>query len=74
MAELDEETLALRRETVTIIDDREPTDPPQVQFSNFTVIEDSDTGHLVLYLNRYMPSEYREHAGGGAHTYVIEVK
>ena len=74
IAELDEEMLGLRRETVTIIDDREPDDPADVQFSNFGVVEDPPTGHIVLHMNRYMSTDYSELPGYGRHSYVIEVK
>jgi len=74
MAELDEETLGLRRETITVIDDREPADPQDVQFSNFKFIEDPATGHIVLHMGRYMSAEYRHLPGHGSHTYVVAVR
>ena len=74
MAELDEETLGLRKDTITIIDDREPTDPQDVQFSNFKLIEDPATGHIVLGMSRYMSAEHRHLPGHGSHTYVVAVR
>lgn len=74
IAELDEETLGLRRETVTIIDDRGPDDPPELQLSNFKVLEDPHDGHILVYLSRYMAEGHRDSPGYGAHTYVIDVK
>ena len=72
IAELDEETLSLRRETLTIIDDRQPNDPPDLQLSNFNIVEEPETGLLVVYMGRYMSQQ--DHPGAGTHTYVIEVK
>lgn len=74
MAELDEETLGLRKETLTIIEDREPTDPQDVQFSNFKLIEDPATGHIVVGMNRYMSAEHRHLPGCGSYTYVVAVR
>ncbi|MCC7085739.1 MAG: exo-alpha-sialidase [Pirellulales bacterium] len=52
IAELDEEKLDLRRETVTVIDDRMPGDSADMQLSNFDFIEDSATGHILITLER----------------------
>lgn len=73
IAELDEKRLALRRKTVTIIDDRGPTDPPELQLSNFGLIEHPTTGHIIVKLGRYMAAEHADHPDAGTHTYVIEV-
>ena len=74
IAELDEEKLGLRLPTVTLIDDRAADDPPEVQFSNFSLVEDPATGQIVLALDRYMAAQHRQHPNCGRHTYVIEVK
>ena len=73
IAELDEETLSLRRGSVTLIDDRGPDDPAELQLSNFKVLEQPDTGRLLVYLSRFMP-QHPDHADAGSHTYVIEVE
>ena len=70
IAELDEQKLGLRRESVTIIDDRGRTDGSNMQLSNFGFLEDPATGHLLVFLNR---------TGGGPGadgpmTYEIEVR
>jgi hypothetical protein len=72
IAELDEETLSLRRDTVTIIDDRGPDDPSDLQLSNFKVLEQPETGRLLVYLSRWMRDQ-PDHPDEGPHTYVIEV-
>lgn len=72
IAELDEQKLALRHETLTIIDDRQPDDPPDLQLSNYGLLEDAQTGELVIEINRYMSN--RNAPGAGAHTYVIQVE
>jgi hypothetical protein len=72
IGEVDEETLCLRRETVTIIDDRNAEDPPDMQLSNYNLIEDEQTGEFVLSLNRWNPDP--KAPGAGTHTYVIRVE
>ncbi|MCD6359394.1 MAG: exo-alpha-sialidase [Armatimonadetes bacterium] len=73
MAELDEQSLGLKRETVTILDDRGPEDSPDLQLSNFKLLEDPATGHIVITLNRLMPSRENSGPTGGAHSYIVEV-
>jgi hypothetical protein len=50
IAEVDENRPALKQTTVTAIDDRKPGQGPQVQFSNFSLLEDREKHHLELYL------------------------
>lgn len=53
LAEVDEATGTLRRETVTIIADRLPHHGPEVQFSNFSLLEDRETHAYELHLTTY---------------------
>jgi hypothetical protein len=52
IAEVDEAAQALRKATVRVIEDRQAQDSPLVQFSNFRVYEDRETGEFVLLLAR----------------------
>jgi hypothetical protein len=52
IAEVDEERAALKRETVTAIDDRQPGQG-DIQFSNFSLLEDRETHQLELILTTY---------------------
>jgi hypothetical protein len=53
IAELDEKALGLRADTVTIIDDRGFGDGSDMQLSNFSFMEDRETGHILVTLYRY---------------------
>jgi hypothetical protein len=53
IAEIDETKVALKKSTLTVVDDREPTDTAEVQFSNFSLLENRETRDLELYLTRY---------------------
>ena len=52
IAEVDETIPALKRKTVTIIDDRQPQDSKQLSLSNFSLLENRQTHELELYLTR----------------------
>jgi hypothetical protein len=52
IAEVDEDKAALRKSTLTIIDDRQPGDTEGVQFSNFSLLENRETKDLEIYLSR----------------------
>jgi hypothetical protein len=52
IAEVDEEKAALKKTTLTIIDDREPGDTEGVQFSNFSLLENRETKDFEIYLTR----------------------
>jgi hypothetical protein len=53
IAEVDEAIPALRRGTVTVIDDRGPGQSGEVQFSNFSLYEDLESRDLVLFMTPY---------------------
>ena len=53
IVEIDEEKVALKKHTVTVIDTRAPGEPEQVQLSNFSVLEDRETKNIEIYLTRY---------------------
>jgi hypothetical protein len=52
IAEVDETTATLKRRTVTAIDERQPGQG-DIQFSNFSLIEDRITHDLMLHLTTY---------------------
>ncbi len=52
IAEVDEETLGLIKETVTIIDTRHPGEGAAMQLSNFWCIEHGETKELEIYVPR----------------------
>lgn len=53
IAEVDETIPALRKKTVTAIDDRNKDQGPDVQFSNFSLLENRETGEFELWLTTY---------------------
>lgn len=53
IAEVREDPFALRRDTLTVIDRRQPDEPAHVQLSNFRFYQDRATGDVVLFLTRF---------------------
>ncbi len=52
IGEIDEEKAALKRDTVTAIDDRQPGQP-EIELSNFSLLENRETHEIELYLAGY---------------------
>jgi hypothetical protein len=74
IAEIDEEKVALRRDTVTSIDDREPGQG-DIQFSNFSLLEDRETHRLELYLTTYgQEPDPADWATADCYRYYLELK
>jgi hypothetical protein len=61
VAEVDENKVALKRSTVTAIDDQQPGQSPKLQLSNFSLLEDRETHRLEMVLTLYSedPSDWR---------------
>jgi hypothetical protein len=52
IAELDQKTLGIKRETVTVIQDRPADEPPLVRYSNFRVYEERGSHDFILLLTQ----------------------
>lgn len=50
IAEIDEAKAAVIKESVTMLDDRRPGEPEELQLSNFSVIENRETGNIEIYM------------------------
>ncbi|MCD6564536.1 MAG: exo-alpha-sialidase [Bacteroidales bacterium] len=60
IVEIDEEGPSFRKDTVTVIDDRDPEqDSEHMQLSNFSLLENRETQEMEVYLTRL-----GEHGGG----------
>jgi hypothetical protein len=60
IAEVDRVSGLLESESVTVIDDRQPEETPQLFLSNFLVREDRETRRLVLHLTRLFAKRYQQ--------------
>jgi hypothetical protein len=75
IAEVDEEKAALKRATVTVIDDRGPDQGPGVQFSNFSLYEDRQTHALILHLTTYgQKADPADWATADNYRYVVSIQ
>ncbi|MBN2309243.1 MAG: exo-alpha-sialidase [Candidatus Hydrogenedentes bacterium] len=73
IAEVDESVPALKRNTVTVIDDKGPGDSPQLQLSNFAVLENRESHEVEVYLTR-LGSDPDDFWGADAYKYMLTFK
>ncbi|MEW6750417.1 MAG: hypothetical protein AB1505_05500 [Candidatus Latescibacterota bacterium] len=59
-AQVQEEPLALKRDTLFVIGDRQEGEPPEVQMSNFRFYQDRTSGDLVVFVTRYAERSARD--------------
>jgi hypothetical protein len=76
IVEIKEDTICFKKETLTIIDDRDPVhDSESLQLSNFSILENRETKEIEIYLTRL-----GERGGGddiwtaGAYKYTLSFK
>lgn len=73
LAEVDEDLPALKRSTLTIIDDYDmKTQTPSIQYSNFSLVEDRVSHDFELYLTGW--GEYKERHQGNVFRYLVRLK
>jgi hypothetical protein len=73
MAEVDEVTGFLKHDTFTVIAGRDPeTDAEQLQLSNFSLLDDRETGRIELYVTR-LGADRDDRWRSDAYRYFIEV-
>lgn len=72
IAEVDEDRRAIIKETVNIVEDKQPGDSPLVQFSNFRVYEDGQTHEFVLIMARHTERAEKD-CTSPAYQYRIEI-
>jgi hypothetical protein len=73
IAEVDEEIPAIRRDTVTLIDDRREGDSTRLQLSNFSLLENRKDHSLEIYLTR-LGADPGDFWGADAYTYTLHLK
>lgn len=53
IAEVQEESFAIREDSITVIDKRDDDDTDKTQISNFRFYQDRETGNVVVYATRF---------------------
>lgn len=79
IAEIDEERVALKRDTVTVIDDFDPATAPEgdiadLQLTNFGALENRETGEFEVYMTRYFRPNDKNLWMGDVYRYVLRLK
>ncbi len=71
-----EETIpALKKKTVTVIDDRQPGQGAAIQFSNFSLLENRETHELELHLTTYgQEADPKDWATADNYKYTLTLK
>jgi len=74
IAELDENTVTLKYQSLSIIDDKDPKrhQHPDPQFSNFSLFENRQTNEFEIYLTGY--GEYENIFQANSYRYTIKLK
>ncbi len=73
IAEVDEKTPALKKNTVTRIDDRREDEGSRLQLSNFSLLENRQTHELELYLTR-LGEDPKDFWGADAYKYTLRIR
>lgn len=73
IAEVQEVPFALRRGTITVIDQRAAHEPEEVQMSNFRFYQDRENGDLVVFLTRYAEVSARDWKRADYYRYRVEI-
>ena len=59
---------------MTVIEDREPNEPSNIQFSNFSLLENPETHQLELFLSNYGVDGAASGLGGDSYKYTLTFK
>lgn len=59
LGEVDLDNGLLKRDTVSVIDDRKTDESPYLTLSNFYAREDRENGHLLLHMTRLFAQDFR---------------
>ena len=73
LAEVDDLTGTLRRDTVTLIDDRQPGEGAKMHLSNFSLLEDRETHDFEVYLTR-LGADPEDFWGSDVYKYTLTPK
>ena len=73
IAEVDETIPAIRRDTVTLIDDRREGDSARLQLSNFSLLENREDHSLEIYLTR-LGEDPDDFWGADAYKYTLRLR
>ncbi|MCC6424134.1 MAG: exo-alpha-sialidase [Phycisphaerales bacterium] len=58
IAEVDPDSLQLKKETIWVVDDRTSDEDPSLTLSNFMAHEDRQTGEIILHMSRFFPNQW----------------
>lgn len=73
VAEVQEVPFALKRDTITVIDQRAAHEPEEVQMSNFRFYQDRENGDLVVFVTRYAELSAKDWKRANYYRYRVQI-
>lgn len=73
VAEVQEAPFALKRDTITVIGQRAPNEPQEVQMSNFRFYQDRESGDLVVFVTRYAEHSAKDWKRANYYRYRVQI-
>ena len=74
IAEVDESTVSIIRDTITVIDERDSDDTERTQISNFRYYQDRESKEIVLFATRFGENETKNWKRADYYRYRIAVE
>jgi len=73
IAAVDEETVSIKRETITVVDERAGSDTERTQISNFRYYQDRETGDVVIFATRFGENETKNWKRANYYRYRVAI-
>jgi hypothetical protein len=73
IAAVDEDTVSIKRDTITVVDERSGNDTERTQISNFRYYQDRETGDVVIFATRFGENETKNWKRANYYRYRVAI-
>ncbi len=73
IAEVQEEPFSIKKDTITVIDERGPSDTERTQISNFRYYQDRENGDVVVFASRFGERDMKQWKWANHYRYRVSV-
>jgi hypothetical protein len=73
IAAVDENTVSIKRDTITVVDERSGNDTDRTQISNFRYYQDRETGDVVIFATRFGENETKNWKRANYYRYRVAI-
>jgi BNR repeat-like domain len=73
IAAVDEDTVSIHRDTITVVDERAGSDTERTQISNFRYYQDRETGDVVIFATRFGENEIKNWKRANYYRYRVAI-